>query len=1117
MEAPNQEELKQKISSYYKDKLSSGLKCEVKSLSMAEVEETGGQNITATISFIHGASGESENSKVMIPCDAEGNLDWTNTKFLDEDEPHPLDPSKTSHPEVKSPAPLPANNTKPKDGGPPPAERGKYIQKPEKVGAQGGKKLKTGESNGKVITKPKRTGFDDLGWPTDGQLEAEENEEERRQISMREGYVHGQSDWGDDLDPADESVGGDDGFDAFDEAGDNPAALAGAAQLGEGLASPEGYVHNQDGLEEDMKGIKPVALKGEDIAVALIEYRAKSPVEGTETALFEFGVLFESEELRDAAKTAVEAMDGVEDIELLEDIGMAIVCRQDDTIANPAEALSVINEALGITMVWEDGHKDRYDTDLKEASATTHNYSDNKGKYRSGVQTDANEPGAANPGGGAQKPGEEQGGPKKRKHAKTSGDEGGDGLGGAKTQSTPSVSPDGKEATKDAGQQATESLEEQDFLDDVMSYGDEDEGDELGGAEDEMGGEMGGEALDDTILSLIAAQAEHGVEVVLQVAREKAEAEGGELTPEQEQEIRSTFSEMAEEGGVEDEEADVDITAVAIDGEDDAEDEKKGDGGFPFESKTEDVNINVNDGGDANVSAEPVAEPVAEPAPAAAPADGDTKPVETPDEGEETKVDGEEDAEDDADEKKDDDEKEPSEKPTEEEALQILRDEMIDELLEMEDLDAVLEVESLESSDLLALDERLPPLGEGGRFKKLKKELGDEGEEDAGGLAAFIGKKKYGKDKGKDKAEKSGESKPAKKQEKKIDEEGGLSGQASLATGWAAGQPAPNQPLSFVDNDAYSFAQRISAKDPVTRKAMVLKPGKFSRTTSRHANMVARNLARQGYEVDRVDAFDNDQAMKVGELDTDMSLGLPEESLIQLSGARFKKEAIEKLTDEQKGKMKEKLIARGKKLAEDQNNPNTMGGTKNVQRVQGLKKAYNMFGRLKPGVKWNGLVRVVWDDGNESWEKSSDIKSIGSNPYNVKSPSGGPTKPADNKMSKEGGEELDMLKNIESLKKLPREQRFAKAIEMQAEGKKLDLDKLVPILTEGWDEFDNFDSSKLVEAIMPKKEETPPEPEPELEPINEDEDYGELRMLVEDFGGDPTIETITDEDLDDEE
>jgi len=1099
MEAPSQEQLKQQISDYYKTTLSSGLRCEVKSLSMAEVEETGGKNITATVRFIHNASGQGEDSKVQIPCDGKGNLDWTNTKFLDEDEPHTVDPSKTSHPEVKSPEPLPANNQKPKDGGGgQPPEKGKYIQPPKKVGAQGGKKVKAGEAK-KAIKPPKRYGTDELGWPTADQLELEEQQEEQRQVAMREGYVHGQDDWG-----VDESAGtpvdaGDD-FDVFTEAGISPAMVqqAAASRLGEDLTSPEGYVHGQDSLEENMQGIKPVALKGEDIPVALVEYRAKSLVEGTDTTLFEFGVLFESEAVRDEAKTAVESMDGVEDVELLEDVGIAVVCRKDESVDNPAAPLAVISESLGLNMIWDDGEKDRFHQDLKEMSKDTHNYTDNKGQYHTGVQTSANDPAAPGLSGDQQKPTGEEGGPKKRKHAKTSGDQGGDGLGGAKSASAPSVGPDGKESTKQAGQQA-ESLKEQDFLDDVMAYDDDDAaGDEP--VDDEYDAE--GEALDDTIMSLVAAQAELGLEVVLQVAREHYEGMGQELSPEQEQQIKDTFAEFAQESGGE-AEAEVEVTSVEIDTNQEPGDEENAN---PFESQQEDVNINVNDGGSAEVTAsdnaEPAVEPAAEPAPEAAPSTETPaeEPSEKPDEDNET-------------EQKDDDDKEPSEKPDAEEALSILRNDLVDELTEMEEFDAVLEIESLEVDDLLALDEALPPPGEGGRFKKLKKELKGKGAEDPGALASYIGRKKYGKGKFQQMAA-AGESK--KEEKPKVNEEdAALVGQNSTTTGWAADQPAPNQPLSFVGNDAYSFAQHIAVKDPQVRTAKVLKPGKFSRTTSRHANMVANRLAKHGYQVDRVDSFEDDPAMKVGELDNSMSLGLPEESLIQLSSTRFKKEAIEKLTDEQKSQIKEKLIARGKKLAEDQQNQNTYGGTQTIQRVRGKDKNYNMFGRLKPGVKWKGLVRVVWDDGNESWEKPGDITNVGPNPYNVKGPSGGPTKPGSNKMTQKGGEEYDMLKSLESIKKLPHEKRFDKAVELQLEGKKIDLDKLVPLLTEGMDEFDQFDSGKLVESLLPSKPTTTKEPEPTQEITeDEDEDSGTITMLTEDYYG--VEKTVVIDDLEED-
>ena len=87
MEKPTNEQIKSQIEQYYKEHLSSGLKCEVKSVSMTEVEETDGSNVTATINFIQNATGVAEPNKVLIPCDENGNLDWTNTKFLDEDSP----------------------------------------------------------------------------------------------------------------------------------------------------------------------------------------------------------------------------------------------------------------------------------------------------------------------------------------------------------------------------------------------------------------------------------------------------------------------------------------------------------------------------------------------------------------------------------------------------------------------------------------------------------------------------------------------------------------------------------------------------------------------------------------------------------------------------------------------------------------------------------------------------------------------------------------------------------------------------------------------------------------------------------------------------------------------
>ena len=75
MEKPTNEQIKSQIEQYYKEHLSSGLKCEVKSVSMTEVEETDGSNVTATINFIQNATGVAEPNKVLIPCDENGNLD----------------------------------------------------------------------------------------------------------------------------------------------------------------------------------------------------------------------------------------------------------------------------------------------------------------------------------------------------------------------------------------------------------------------------------------------------------------------------------------------------------------------------------------------------------------------------------------------------------------------------------------------------------------------------------------------------------------------------------------------------------------------------------------------------------------------------------------------------------------------------------------------------------------------------------------------------------------------------------------------------------------------------------------------------------------------------------
>lgn len=48
-------------------------------------------------------------------------------------------------------------------------------------------------------------------------------------------------------------------------------------------------------------------------------------------------------------------------------------------------------------------------------------------------------------------------------------------------------------------------------------------------------------------------------------------------------------------------------------------------------------------------------------------------------------------------------------------------------------------------SDYLG-DKKKPPLGEGGRFRALKSKLAKKGAKSPGALAAWIGRKKYGKE-----------------------------------------------------------------------------------------------------------------------------------------------------------------------------------------------------------------------------------------------------------------------------------------------------------------------------------------------------------------------------------
>lgn len=1088
MEGYTAEHAKAAIEQYYKQHLATGVAVEVSNCSMKEMEgEKEGKIVTATVAFLKSTTGGRDSMKISMPCDGKGNLDWTNVTMSEEKEVHNVDPSKTSHPEVKSPATLPANNQKPKAGGGQPPEDVTYIQKPEKVGSQGGKKIKAPKES-KAIRHPRVLGTDPDGWPTPDQLALEEQQEERRRQMEAAGADIDDGGWGDDLDPLPEHGGGED-FDVFQEAGIDSATAQRMLESKAPRSQPkmDGYAFDQD-TEVDMRGIKGITERDGKQSVALVEFNKKVAVEGTSASLFEFGLLFEDEDTRNDVKSMLEGIDGIESIEENEDIGLVVVSRQDESATDPTTPFAMVTEAIGIAFMHD---SDENEKKLDEAIEETHNYNDNSGQYNNGVKTDANEPGQ--PMGEPSKEDEpEQGGPRKRKHKGAEmGDQGGDGLGGQGHMSAPSTPLSGGETSK-GGQKESKKrkvAEQEDFLDDVMSYeGGDDEGDDVGDMADEFAAEEETEAeIDDTLMSIIAAQAHHGLEMVLQVAREQAEAEGGELTPETEEAIREMFAEMAqEEQGGEDEMAvaSMEVTAVGdFEDEENGEDDEEDDNPGYFESQNEDVNISINDGGSAEVTAtdggassDPAPEPVAPPAEAA---DVTAEPEAEVEETEES----------------DDDEEEGDDDETEE------VDESVNPWISAEQMEHI-----------------CPDCAEYMRENKITRvrasALLDEDSKEAKNNPWAICTAEVGRE-DKDKYERCvqrvkkqhGES---KKGGSSLNEETPLSGLASRVAGWASNQPAPGDNLSFTPDGAYSFKQRIAKRDPSKRVAQVLKPGKFSPTTSRHSNMVARGLARQGYQVDRVDAIDGDTKMGIGQVNQQMGLELPVGAMESLSGVRFDAKKLEALTDEQKGKLKEKLLVHAKKLSEDQANPYTMGGPQSWQRVKGKERSYNMFGRIKPDTKWHGMVRVVWDDGHESWEKSSDLQNVGANVYNVASPSGGPAKPADTKLTQQGGEEYDMLKSLESLKKLPVKDRFEKIVTMRLEGKKLPEAKMVEALTAGWDEFEAMPKS-LAESLKV-------EPVEELEEDVEDDDdeSTSIRMITEDMDGEEIVE-ISDDELDDDD
>lgn len=886
MDAPTKEDVQKLIVSYYKEHLAQGTQVDVSVGEITEADD-GSHLVNAAVKFLRKASGDEYETKIKVPF-REGALDWTSLTPTGAADEHDVCPGKEPAVEEKGrqpkAVPLPANNQKPKKAKPHEGGPVDYIQEPAKVGS-------TSESRG----------GDE--WLKESEATAPDPDADPNDLEVQD-------------DPT-----------IFEETGLSDANA---------LAALQTFRQNAEPVPGALKQALTEAVKEpefEPTDVALLEYYGKRD---SDDGLYEFKLWFTKEEARRGASDLLQLLEEVEDMR--EDTGnaLAVSIRRQSKEDDPASSIIVaLREAGELQVEWEEGHEEEY---LKEAG-------DNAGFYHKGVQTQANEPGQPELGGGQNKPGEEQGGDTKG-HSGI-GKQGGAGVGKTKPVKAKKKLKGGKNEGLDeqvlAPEQAIvpgdvqkiyasyrqakslgrsvrarelwadlqeyitrfgldptqfqEVLDEQaDLFTDIVTFdkgGEEEPGEE---PVEEPGEEPAGE-LDPVIRELVQVQAENGLDTVLQVAQTLCDEKGIEWTDEMEQQIRDEFASVAGEGEPEAEE-------------------------LPPEEEEEPVG---EEGGP----------PWAE---------------------------------------------EPEETESEEEEPESVRlDELASWLEDPDWIDDLNEEELTEVEPMVYAEDELEEkakLGTGARFKALKKELGGRKDavKDPGALAAWIGRKKHGKGK------------------------------------------------------------------------------------------MAKMAAKGRKEASK----DKNAALSIAEANEVFELGLTDEEIKALEGGSLTKKAAESLVyepDKSKPKVTEALKAvavRRTELKEKSENDSFLGAMANWQRIQSKKRPASPYGRVKPNVKFKGKIRIVWDDGDETWEAPGDVQSV-TNPHNAMSPSGGPTKPKQVKLTKKGGEEFKMLKNLETLRRTDAGgKRFLKAVEMQAKGQKFD-ERLVEVLTEGWSEFSEDES--LVESV----------------------------------------------------
>jgi hypothetical protein len=183
------------------------------------------------------------------------------------------------------------------------------------------------------------------------------------------------------------------------------------------------------------------------------------------------------------------------------------------------------------------------------------------------------------------------------------------------------------------------------------------------------------------------------------------------------------------------------------------------------------------------------------------------------------------------------------------------------------------------------------------------------------------------------------------------------------------------------------------------------------------------------------------------------------------------------------------------------------------QRVQMKAGTRTKTGKIKPGVKFQGKVRVVWDDGHEEFIEPGKVKSVSDaqRAGGEKTGPGSTGKPATMPTKEWGGK-----KGLESIQKTPDpRRRMDRAVEHLLNGGKFPEGELVESLVTGVDEFKGDLTVEVPGDLTESQQGAPADPDALTE-----EDEAELDALVDDLEesemDDEDIARVITEDMGDE-